>query len=173
MKYFNVYNIDFSKLANLLTPPFLRKARLLDWLIVLLKPLEEVNRDFNAFRAVSIYQVTHNGQVFSLQAVLNDAYDNVERRIRIVDTLVLDPLYIYPEADERPVYVYPEGQQVGEIPYVYDESVFDDIDLDFLVLIPIEYRPADAQERNILEIQIRSLVNYYKLASKRYEIRYK
>lgn len=169
MNFSNLYNIDFPKLANLLTPPFLRKEKLIDWLIALLKPLGEVNVRFNSFRKKSIYQVTHNGQVYSLQAVLNDAYDDELRRIRIVDSIDIDPLYIYPENDNRPVYIYPEGQDPNQV-YIYDDSVFEDIDTDFIVLIPVEYRPADAQELNILLIQIRSLINYYKLASKRYII---
>ncbi len=169
MRYSNIYNIDFGNLANLLTPPFLRKVKLIDWLIVLLKPLEEVNVSFKSFRNDAIYQVTHNGQVFSLQKVLNDAYDNTERRIRIVDSFVVDPLYIYPEDDERPVYVYPEGQ---EPPYVYDDVVFEEIDVDFIVLLPSDFRPSNDEDRRILEIQIRSLINYYKLASKRYVLKW-
>lgn len=168
MNFSNIYNLNFAKLANLLTPPFLRKPKLIDWLVVLLKPLGDVNRSFNKFRAKSIYQVTHNGQVYSLQAVLNDAYDNDLRRIRIVDSYVIDPVYVYPEADQRPVYINPDG--VNPTTYLYDDSIFVDIDVDFLVLIPEEYKPADPQDLNILVIQIRSLINYYKLASKRYKI---
>lgn len=171
MNFSNIYNIDFAKLANLLTPPFLRKRKLIDWLIALLKPLEEVNLSFKKFREDSIYKVTHNGQVYSLQAVLNDAYDNDLRRIRIKDSLFIDPLYIYPEDDERPVYIYPEGQDPDQV-YVYDDSVFDDIDVDFIVCIPVEYRPADPQELNVLLIQIKSLINYYKIASKTYIIKW-
>lgn len=170
MNFSNIYDIDFAKLANILTPPFLRKRKLTDWLIVLLRPLGEVNLRFNKFRARSIYKVTHNGQVFSLQAVLNDAYDDTLRRIRIVDGAKIDPLYIYPEADDKPAYIYPDG--VEPITYIYDDSILEDADFDFVVLIPVEYRPADPQALNILLIQIRSLINYYKLASKRYTIKW-
>lgn len=172
MSFSNIYIIDFKKLANLLTPPFLRKDKLIDWLQVLLKPLEEVNGYFNLNRKDSIYKVTHNGQVYSLQAVLNDKYDNTERRIRIVDYFIRELIYIYPEADNKPVYIYPEDAIDVDPVYIFDESIFDEVELDFVVLIPIEYKPLDAQELNILEIQIRSLINYYKLASKRYSIKW-
>ena len=106
--------------------------------------------------------------MYSLQAVLNDSYDKNLRRIRVVDSFVQDPLWIYPENDNKPVYVYPEND--NKPVYVYPDSIFDDIDVDFLVLIPVEYKPSNQESLNILEVQIKSLINYYKLASKRYKI---
>lgn len=169
MRFYKIYNIDFRALANLLTPVFLRTRKHIDWILVLLNPLRDVNFSFNKFRNDSIYRVTHNGQVYSLQAVLNDAYDKTERRIKIVDSLFIEPVYVYPEDDEKPVYIYPENQ--GQT-YVYDNSVFEESELDFIVLIPSDIKPFSENDTRILEIQIRSLVNYYKLASKRYELRW-
>lgn len=168
MSYFNNYDIDFNVLANLLTPPFLRKPKLIDWLITLLKPLEETNYKFKAFRRQAIYKVTHNGQVVYLQKVLRDAYDNEQRRILIQDAFSIDPLYIYPEANQLPAYIYSEAE--NQPVYLYDNSIFDAGDYDFVVLFPLELKPLTDFETNILEIQIKSLINYYKLASKRYII---
>lgn len=168
MSYFNNYDIDFNVLANLLTPPFLRKPKLIDWLITLLKPLEEVNYKFKAFRRQAIYKVTHNGQVVYLQKVLRDAYDNEQRRILIQDAFSRDPLYIYPEANQLPAYIYSEAE--NQPVYLYDNSIFDAGDYDFVVLFPLKLKPLTDFETNILEIQIKSLINYYKLASKRYII---
>ena len=168
MSYFNNYNIDFNVLANLLTPPFLRKPKLIDWLITLLKPLEETNYKFKAFRRQAIYKVTHNGQVVYLQKVLRDAYDNDLRRILIVDAFSIDPLWVYPENNLQPIYVYTEAE--NKPVYVHDMSIFNAGDYDFLVLFPLELKPITDFDTNILEIQIKSLINYYKLASKRYKI---
>lgn len=168
MKFNNIYNIDFQKLLNLLTPAFLRKPVFIDWMISIVKPLEDVYFLFKGFRKTSIYKVTHNGQVYSMQAVLNDSYDKTLRRIRVVDALIHDPLYIYPEADTKPVYIYTEAENKDK--YVYDDSIYEDIDFDFIVLIPIEYKPINPQDENNFIIQVRSLINYYKLASKRYKI---
>lgn len=168
MNYSNIYNIDFRKLANMLTPPFLRKLTHIDWLETLFKPLEEVNFKFKIFRKESIYKVTHNGQVVYLQKVLNDAFDNEFRRIYIVDSFAIEPLWVYPEANQRDIYIGEVGD--SETVYVYDESIFDDSDVDFIVVMPIELMPATDYDLNIVEIQIKSLVNYYKLASKRYKI---
>jgi len=168
VKYFNVYTLNFRILVNLLTPPFLRKRKFVDWVYVLVSPLETVNIKFNKFRRDSIYKVTHNGQVFSLNAVLNDAYDPSDRRIRVSDSVNRGAVYIYPENDNKAVYVYPESENEPII--VYDDSVFEQIDYDFLVLIPLDLRPSNADDLSVLLLQIRSLINYYKLASKTYNI---
>lgn len=163
MNYSNIYNIDFRELVNLLTPTFLRKLKFTDFLEALLKPLEEVNYSFKLFRKKSIYKVTRNGQIVYLQAVLNDSYDNSLRRIYIEDFPIYDPIFVYPVADEKPAYL-------GS-PYLYTEAeIYNAVEFDFLVFIPVEYRPASAHDLNIFLIQIRSLINYYKLASKRYNI---
>lgn len=163
MNYSNIYDIDFRELANLLTPPFLRKVKLIDFLEALLKPLEEVNFNFKIFRRQAIYKVTHNGQVVYLQAVLNDSYDNSLRRIYIDDFPVYDPVWIYPEADENPVYI-------GNATVYSDAEAFAATEFDFLVFVPIEYKPFNPQQLTIFLTQMRSLINYYKLASKRYDI---
>jgi hypothetical protein len=163
VNYFNIYNIDFRELANNLTPPFLRKLTLIDFLETLLKPLEEVNFKFKLFRKRSIYKVKNNGQVVYLQAVLNDSYDNQLRRIYIEDAPIFDAITVFPEADQKPVYI-------GS-PYLYtDEEVFNTAEFDFLVYVPLEYRPFNANELQNFLTQMRSLINYYKLASKRYDI---
>ncbi len=166
MNYSKIYNIDFRSLANLLTPPFLRKKTFIDWLSCLLHPLSFVNYNLNIFRKESIYKVTHNGQVVYLQKVLNDKYDNELRRIRIQDSFIYDPTWVYPEIRELPVYVYDENNPV----YIYDESAFDTAETDFVAIFPNEIKPVNEIDLNILEIQIKSLINYYKLAGKRYLI---
>lgn len=168
MKYDKIYEINFRNLINLVTPPFLRKRKFIDWLFVLLSPIEAINISFNKFRRQSIYKVTHNGQVYSLNAVLNDSYDPSERRIRIQDSILKESTYVYPEDDKKEVWIYPEAS--NRPVYIYDEAAFKDINFDFLVLMPLELRPANAEDLELILIQIRSLVNYYKLASKTFNI---
>lgn len=167
MIYNNIYKINFRNLANYLTPPFLRKQRFIDWMDVLLKPVEEVNYSFKLFRKQAIYKVTHNGQVVFLQKVLRDAFDRELRRILIVDSLSFDPVWVYPTADDLPVYI----GDASSPRFLYNgSSVFADQDYDFIILMPAELKPSDPDDLNISELQIKSLTNYYKLASKRFLI---
>jgi hypothetical protein len=163
VNYSNIYNINFRKLANLLTPPFLRKQKSIDFLEVLLTPLSIVNRSLRKFRAQAIYKVKHNGQVVYLQAVLNDFYDNYERRIYIDDFPVIESLYIYTAPENKTVFL-------GEMSIYSDAEVTLTVEYDFIVYVPIEYKPNTEQSLNAFLVQMRSLINYYKLASKRYNI---
>ena len=166
MSYSNIYNIDFRALAEKLTPPFLRGIRFIDWLETLFNPLEQVNFNFKQFRKDSIYKVVNNCQVVYLEKVLNNAFDVSDRRIYIVDSLFLDPLSVYPVASDRPVYIYDANNPV----YINDDSVFEVSEFDFIVVMPLELKPANGYDLTNILIQIRSLVNYYKLASKRFTI---
>lgn len=167
----NIYVINFWNLILFLVPPFLRKPILIDWLNVLIQPLTQTNFSFKTFRRESIYKVTHNGTVVMLQKVLNDAFDPSARRIRIVDSIIFDPLYIYPESDLKPVYVEAEDDFAISDLYVYaDKEIAEENEVDFIIQMPRALRPITDEETDILEIQISSLTNYYKLASKRYKI---
>jgi hypothetical protein len=166
VNYSKIYDIDFRELANLLTPPMLRRRRHIDWIETLLKPLEQVNFSLKKYRKDAIYKVTHNGQVVYLEKVLNDSFDPELRRIKIDDFPIYDPLWVYPESDEKPVYI--DAQKPV---YVYTAgSIFKTVDFDFRVLVPKDIKPASDYALSALTVQIRSLVNYYKLASKRYTI---
>lgn len=179
MNYSNVYNIDFRALAAKLSPPKLRKLKLIDWLFVLLKPLEEINFLFKSFRKQAIYKVTHNGQVVYLEKVLNDQYDNELRRIYIEDAFAQEPVYIYPENENLPIYI-PAINTVQEIAnpveitpiYIYDDFEFLEGIYDFIVFVPEDLRPSTAFVENTFIIKMRSLVNYYKLASRRFKIQW-
>lgn len=165
----NYNNIDFRALASKLSPPKLRKERLIDWVVALLKPLEEVNFLFKNFRKQAIYKVVHNGQVVYLEKVLNDRYDNSLRRIYIADAFEYDPTWVYPENENLPVYVNPEA---GEAVYIYDDSILQESNVDFIVFVPLDLQPSTPTTLNNFLIQMRSLINYYKLASRRYSIQW-
>lgn len=161
----NYYNIDFRELANKLTPPFLRSLKNIDFLEAILKPLEEVNLKFKSFRRSSIYKVKNNGQIVYLQAVLNDTYDNSQRRIYILDFPIFNPVYVFPVNDQKPVYL--------DSKYLHTEAEVNAVlQSDFLVFVPLEIRPYAPEDLEIFLTQIKSLVNYYKLASKRFDIKF-
>lgn len=168
MKSFKVYSIDFRRFAFLLTPIMFRKKKMIDWLEVLLQPLSELNRLFIKFRNDSVYKVVHNGQVFSLEQVLNDSFDFYDRRIYILDRDYTDFLYIYPAEDDKPIYIYEESENRSV--YVYDESAYESPGYEFIVHMPLDSKPSTEEALKNIETQIKALVNYYKLVSKRYTI---
>lgn len=162
MNYNKTFNIDFRKLALLLTPIFWRFTIFVDYIYTFIEPISRLHFDFLGFRKKEIYKVVHNGQVIILEKVLNDAFDETERRIFISEEVFFDPLYIYTTDENKPVFLGTE--------YIYVTPVNDAIDTDFIVNFPIALKPNNSLALLNFENRIKALTNYYKLASKRFKI---
>lgn len=148
------YNLDINRLVELLTPTFLRQKKHLAWLKVLHSPLTKVIDDFNENRKQNLYNLAHNGQVCHLRKALNDRFDVSQRRIKITEGNRYKRPYIYTDAERKPKYL-------GVI-YLRDDADYGDTGVDFIVQIP-----ADLFYN---EYEMRALIDFYKLASKRYKI---
>ena len=149
-----MYNLNIDKLLVLLTPTFLRKAKLIAWLRTLAMPLNKLLDDFKVHRERDLYNLAHNSQVCYLRKALNDEFDDEQRRIRIEDGRQKQRLYIYPRSANKPLYL-------GKV-FLYHRGDYNDGGVDFIVVLPqgLEY------DRYKLE----ALVNFYKLAGKRWTI---
>jgi len=111
-------------------------------------------------RYLDLYQANHNSQVFSMENVFNDAFDNVSRRIVITDGLGLQRIYLYTREEGHQYTVFLNPQI-----YLWNNTDYSDTGVDFIVWVP----PAITMSATQL-INLASLVNRYKLASKRYVI---
>lgn len=170
MDFNRIFNVNFNQLATLLTPIFWRKQRFLDFIWSLVKPFVELKTSWNIFRDKSIYKVVHNGQVGLLEKVLNDEFDPEANRIYIIDSLVRDIVYLYRTAEARPVNLYRRNRNLPV--RIYRRGNVGDIDVDFYVVVPMDLKPSAPLDITNFENRIKALVNYYKLASKRYRIIY-
>ncbi|MEB3005768.1 hypothetical protein [Capnocytophaga sp. G2] len=150
-----MYNINIDKLTVLLTPISLRKKRLVAWLRILAMPLNKLLDDFKRERRKDLYNLTHNSQVCYLRKILNDEFDSTKRRIKIEDGKRNIRRYIYQRNANRPLYL-------GRV-FLYQRGEYIDGGVDFVVVLPqgLEY------DRYKLE----ALINFYKLAGKRWTIR--
>lgn len=182
-----VFEIDFKKLIVLLLPTFLRKPVLFSLLKALIRPVVILYDDFKTQRTKNLYRANHNGQVCYLRKMLNDYFDNDLRRMSIAEGNADDWTFIY----KHETFNETEGgvplwmsRADSAIPGSYGNStlVFDSDNigikliskqgyvgssgLDFLIRVPASLRGIADESRMI------SLVNYYKLASKRYTITY-
>ena len=152
-----MYNFNIDKLLVLITPTFLRKRKLVAWLRTLAMPLNKLLDDFKVHRERDLYNLIHNSQVCYLRKALNDEFDPQLRRIKIEDGRQNQRLYIYPRSANRPLYI-------GKV-FLYQRGSYIDGGVDFVVVLPhgLEY------DRYKLE----ALVNFYKLAGKRWTIEIK
>lgn len=150
------YSVDFDKLGKLLLPINLRQQRLMAYLSAILSPLVALHYTWTQFRNTNLYKLAHTGQVCYLRGALNDAFDPSERRIYI-DGSGGDATatYIYTPGEEQPKFL-------GTL-FLRNSLEFADTGADFLVYVPASIVASQNYE-------LRALIDYYKVASKRYLI---
>jgi hypothetical protein len=149
------FDLNIKKLEVLLLPTFLRYPILIKYVWAMANPLDSLYYQWVQFRNENIYKLKHNGQVCYLRAALNDRFDPVKRRIIIVGSHRYKQQYIYTEAEGKNKYL-------GTM-YLRQDADFEDNGIDFIVLAPIEL----LDENNY---EMKALIDFYKLASKRYRI---
>lgn len=152
--------IDFNKLSVLLTPTFLRKEKTLAWLRVLIFPIAQLYAEWYNNRQQNLYKLRHNGQICYLRAVLNDEFDPQLRRVRIDDGAGAKPFYIYTEGENKPKWLNVEA--VNKPIYLHGQAAYAGTGVDFYVHVPADL--------NFDKNKMRALIDFYRLASKRYEI---
>ena len=150
-----MYNFDIDKLLVLLTPTFLRKPKVVAWLRALATPLNQLLYQFQQARESDLYNLAHNSQVCYLRKALDDEFDSLLRRIHIEDGKQNARIYIYPRSTNKPLYL-------GKI-FLYQRGSYIDGGVDFIVVLPRDL------EYDFYKLE--ALVNFYKLAGKRWTIR--
>lgn len=149
-----IFNFDIKKFLYSLLPTFIRKQNLTDFLECLTSPLKRLYNLFLINRDSNLYRLDITSQVCKLEKMLNDRYDNIQRRIRITDGEFKDSKFLYMRAEAKPVYVHNASVRTMYL-YQYDEYGF--VDCDFIVSIPagIVFNTTE----------VKSLLDSYKLVS--------
>ena len=152
------YNVDVRKLAVQILPTFLRGQVMQTYVRALVKPIDDIHYQFLQKRKENLYIMEHNGQKCYLRAVLRDKYDPELRRIQIDDGNLFDAEYIYTDAE---INSNPFLAKFLDL-ILYQDSDLGDTAVDFYVKVP-----ADIFYN---EYEMKYLIDFYKLASKRYKI---
>lgn len=148
------FNVNWPRLALLNTPTFLREEVMKLWMSLLLSPVSQVHYWWVNYRAENIYKLAHNSQKCYLRGALNDRFDRQLRRIRIDDGNAFKRKYIYTDGEEKPKFL-------GTM-FLYDDSDYADTGVDFIVVVPA------GLQYSVYEMK--ALIDFYRLASKRYKI---
>ena len=148
------YDFNIRNVITGLLPASLR-SNVVDLLAVFTSPIADLHRRFTVFRGGKLSDLSYNSQYPNLQRLLNDRYDEPDRRIRVYDRSQITPVVVYPDVAvlplALPVWVYPERV------YYYRG---------FIVQVPAEFENTDTIN------QIKKTVNTYKFAGIYYEIIY-
>lgn len=153
--------IDYFFLVQICLYQFIRKTKLINFIIVLISQLEMMKTEFYAFFDKKKEELNFTGQVIYLEHLLNKEFDPMLKRIYINDLEQLPELYLFNYEESNEI-TYLNNQSEGEPPiYLFNQSEYD-LDNDFTIYMP-----------NGLvfdETYLKGLVNQYKTASKRFNI---
>jgi len=168
MNYGQIYTINWGTLVQWLIPTFLRKPIHYDWLMALAQPVATLHEQFLLFREKSNYKLGHNSQVCSIESMLNDQFDPADRRIKINNGVVREPVWFWEQEENQPVWFYEDNPAV----YFYEPDYLAEELADFTVIVPAGLLTGNATADTQMERLMRSFIDYYKLYSKNYTIKY-
>lgn len=166
----NYYIIDFLVQAINLFLTELRQPIVLRFKEAIMPEFQSLHDSFLAYRESNLYKIEHTGQVWSMEKVLNDAFDNDLRRIYIEDGVLVQPPFIYRRAEERPTYIFRRNE--NQPFYLRRRAEIEDSDKDFIIYVPIVLQPENVTDDLTFLAAITKLADYYKIASKTYRIEY-
>lgn len=164
----NIYTIALDDFVNQVLLRHLRRPKILDWLYGLIAPLISHYTLFTAFKNEAIYKTEHNASVTLLQKVLNDHFDIIPRRIFINNADVVPTEHYYNPGEGDPFYFYDDPN--GPPEYFLDPEAYNTYGGDFTVFLPNAIKPGVFAEEQILVIQIREKLDYYKLFGTKYTL---
>ena len=161
------YDLKIKRLALLLLPTHYRRPLIAAFAESMVQGVNVVYGDFMRWQQAKAYRLQHNGQVCHLRAVLNDAFDPVERRIVVEDgwSVSLRWQRIFRRDQERFTLILVRREGRAFILHRRGYGVMNGYD--FWVTIPLSLR------LNVDKRRLNAIVDTYKLASKRWTINYK
>ena len=167
--------ISWNKLVQRLLPWLDNRPFWVSWLAALCAPVVYLYGLLQAQYTFIFNIITYNGQVIVLSKLLNDTFDNIERRIYITnDGLFYKTVPIFTDTEGQP---YPSLYSDAEMVPATDNTgasvneliLYTTPDLalqyDFTVWIPA------ATLSGAQLVQLNAIVNYYKIAGKRYTLK--
>jgi len=156
-----MYDVDWNNVIRGVCPPRLYKKTIVAWLSVIIGQIQYLHSLFLSYANKVSYQLSHSSQVCYLEGALNDSFDPSQRRIYIKDAggSVIVPLQR--DTDLEPVLL--NSDSTDEALILQGDSGYTGGEYDFIVVIPYQYTDAEIY-------RMRSLIDFYKLAGKRYDI---
>lgn len=162
MPYNKIYSVNWQRLCRWMVPSILRKPVFLAVLYAIAAPVQAVHSAFTGFRKIKLYELSINPQVVYLEKMLNDKYDSGLKRIYIADAVWFAPLYIYQEAELKGIDLFLDSENQPVTLRTESETNVNGFGNDFIVYVPSSV---------IFNVdEMKSLIDKYKLAGRRYSI---
>ena len=161
-----LYDLEYGNIIWQNIPVLLRDNVLFSWLKCLCTPVSYLYNLFVANRNNDLYVLSHNGQIAYLQAVLNDTFDPIARRIVIDDPEYADPLWIYKTTEGKTTWIGLTAEATNSYSprwFFTTAERFGVHSVLFYVMVPA----AVAAVAGYSETRLRALVDKYRLPGKK------
>ena len=156
-----IYDIAYKKLVNALVPQVLRKPKLIALLYAVVNPVVYIYNMFLINRRSNLYRLMITPQVCYVEMALNDKYDNVGRRIKIVRPKSYNPLFLFEKIENKPIYLFRKDEGAAKT-FLIQKGEAGSFQYDFIVQVPATV-PFDINE-------IMAVIDTYILPEKVYKI---
>lgn len=152
--------IDWRKFVVIKLLRCMRVASVFGLVYALVYGVNYIYNTLLSYEASVRYKLAHTSQVWSIEAVLNDSFDPVERRIYIRPAGGYTVTRIHRRSDMDPTVIQPRT----DAPWVvHNRSAYTGGSFNFIVVTPYRYTESEIYA-------IKAIVNFYCLAGKRYDI---
>lgn len=164
--------LNLATWARDLTPPLLRRPRLLAFVQALLAPLRELNAELLAYTTTARRTLAYNCQTLAFEGLLNDGFDPGLRRIRIANTDVnLQPDFVNLAREQQPAFPLWRRAE-GEAAVFLRRRAEYFSQVGFVVLVPTSLVPADAAAATRWRTRLEATIRRYKYATINHATRY-
>lgn len=160
--------INIINYIKQLVPSSLVATNSTSYLRVILSPVDYVCSLFQQFKNQVVYKLSKNSQICYFESLLNNQFDNTERRIFITDAESIDMLIAYEYLD-IPKHIIVCENIVDFADYqviAYKNEIIGDNLHKFIINVPNETPVV------LREDELRAFVNRYRLAGKLFYIIY-
>lgn len=131
-----IYDFDIAKIIRRYVPVAFRHSVNLQWAYVLCSWMARIHDEFLVWRQDTIIaEYRFNGLIHSLEWLLNDRFDALDRRIFIT---VVDqtPVYYHQDQADPTVVVYMDDGQMSGYYHIDQAMAASNYDYEFLVHVP-------------------------------------
>lgn len=165
-----IFNIDWEKFVKENLPISLRKSVTIHFIQSAVGEIKVLHENFLERKTSWLYRQRHTAQVVHIEKVLNDYFDDVERRIYIANVTFESYKYLYPDGED-PHYLQEENANPDRPMYLLEGDA-GTISPDATVYVPIALKPIASIEIENFENKMRGRVDYYKTYGVNYQILY-
>lgn len=162
-----MFNVNIDHLIEMLLSPRLLMSSFVVLLQSLIDPIKSLIASLNDYRIYTFNKLDYNGQVCSLERLLNYRFAPVDGDIFITDADSISMLVAYPADDSLHHIIVSTSANFADYSLIaYRNELIGNNFHRFLVHIP------DSNEIRVRENELKATVQQYKLAGKGFILRY-